>query len=76
MYSHVFACIVMYRSCIGHMYRSCIGHVSTVLTCIVMYRRSPYIAGPIHDRYMGIFFCMYRSFFACMWMASPIRTDT
>ena len=22
---HVFACIVMYRSCIGHMYRSCMG---------------------------------------------------
>ena len=53
MYSHVFACIrmyrdvsVMYRSCninmyrsyVSVMYRSCIGHVLTVLACIVMYR--------------------------------------
>ena len=52
------------------MYRSCTGHVSTVLTCIVMCRRGPCIAGPIHDRYMGIFW--YVSVFFCVF-GWPLR---
>ena len=36
MYSHVFACIVMYRSCIGHVHVPviCIGHVSVMYRCV------------------------------------------
>ena len=34
------------------------------------------LPGPIHDRCMGILFCMYRSFFVRIWMASSIRIDT
>ena len=39
------------------MYRSCTSVRRYTDRCI---------AGPIHDRYIGIFF-MYRSFFACIW---------
>ena len=38
--------------------------------CEYMAPKLQVLPGPIHDRYMGIFFCMYRSFFVCIWAAS------